>query len=58
MGFRVALRRIGSQLGSISYFASTGFHSRHKGDGEAREGGADCQVSAFELSKCKDDRVG
>jgi hypothetical protein len=25
---------------------------------EAREGGIDCRVPAFELSKCKGDRVG
>jgi hypothetical protein len=49
VGFRVALGRVGSQLGSTSCFASAGFHSRHKGNGEAREGGVDCRVSAFEL---------
>jgi hypothetical protein len=53
VGFRVALGRVGSRLRSVSCFASAGFHSRHKGDGEAREGGVDCRVSAFELSKCK-----
>jgi hypothetical protein len=26
--------------------------------GEAYEGGVDCRVSAFELSKCKGDHVG
>jgi hypothetical protein len=43
---------------SVPCFASAGLHSRHKGDGEACEGGVDCRVSALELSKCKDDRVG
>jgi hypothetical protein len=58
MGFRVALGRVRSRLRTISCSASARFHSRHKGDGEAREGGVDCRVSALELSKCKDDRVG
>jgi hypothetical protein len=53
VGFRVALGRVGSRLGSTSCFASAGFHSRHRTMGEAREGGVDCRVSAFELSKCK-----
>jgi hypothetical protein len=56
--FRVALGRVESWLGDDFCFATAGFHSRHKGDGEAREGGVDCRVSAFELLKCNGDRIG
>jgi hypothetical protein len=58
VGFGVALGRVGSRLGSVLCFACAGLHSKQGRWTRRVGGGIDCRVSAFELSKCKDDRVG